>query len=236
MTVVFAIIIGTVVFQSLTSGMMARWLRVQQQKPRGVLIVGANSVARMLAQALIKLNVPVIVTDSSWEYYRQARMDGIPAYYGHAYSEHAENYLDLSNIAQVLALSPNRHQNALAVYHFSHLFGEDHVFAIRSGAPLKGRGASAESSRFRRHEILFNQEATYGRLSSLLARGATIKATKLNENFGWLEYLEKHQGVIPLFSQKEDGSLQPIGAGSTPTMPCTLIALVQDENPSPSVR
>ena len=85
-TVVFAIIIGTVVLQSLTSGMMARWLRVQQQKPRGVLIVGANSVARMLAQALIKLNVPVIVTDSSWEYYRQARMDGIPAYYGHAYS------------------------------------------------------------------------------------------------------------------------------------------------------
>ena len=30
-TVVFAIIIGTVVLQSLTSGMMARWLRVQQQ-------------------------------------------------------------------------------------------------------------------------------------------------------------------------------------------------------------
>lgn len=105
-TVVFAIIIGTVVLQSLTSGMMARWLRVQQQKPRGVLIVGANSVARMLAQALIKLNVPVIVTDSSWEYYRQARMDGIPAYYGHAYSEHAENYLDLSNIARCWRCRP----------------------------------------------------------------------------------------------------------------------------------
>lgn len=188
-TVVFAVIIGTVVLQSLTSGMMARWLRVQQQKPRGVLIVGANSVARMLAQALMKLNIPVLVTDSSWEYYRQARMDGIPAYYGHAYSEHAENYLDLSDTAQVLALSPNRHQNALAVYHFGHIFGEGQVFAIRSGAPLKGRGNSAESSRFRRHEILFNQEATYGRLSSLIAQGATIKATKLNENFGWLEYI-----------------------------------------------
>ncbi|CAI1933169.1 cation:proton antiporter [Serratia ficaria] len=235
-TVVFAIIIGTVVLQSLTSGMMARWLRVQQQKPRGVLIVGANGVARILAQALMKMNIPVIVTDSSWEYYRQARMEGIPAYYGHAYSEHAENYLDLSDTAQVLALSPNRHQNALAVYHFGHIFGEDHVFAIRSGAPLKGRGNSGESSRFRRHEILFNQEATYGRLSSLIAKGAAIKATKLNENFGWLEYLEKHQGVIPLFCQREDGSLQPIGAGSAPAMPCTLIALVQDENPSASAR
>jgi len=235
-TVVFAVIIGTVVLQSLTSGMMARWLRVQQQKPRGVLIVGANSVARMLAQALMKMNIPVLVTDSSWEYYRQARMEGIPAYYGHAYSEHAENYLDLSDTAQVLALSPNRHQNALAVYHFGHIFGDDHVFAIRSGAPLKGRGNSSESSRFRRHEILFNQEATYGRLSSLIAKGATIKATKLNENFGWLEYLEKHQGVIPLFCQREDGSLQPIGAGAAPAMPCTLIALVQDENPSTSAR
>ncbi|CAM3488117.1 MULTISPECIES: cation:proton antiporter [Yersinia] len=232
-TVVFAIIIGTVVLQSLTSGIMARWLRVQQQKPRGVLIVGANSVARMLAQALLKLNIPVLVTDSSWEYYRLARMEGIPAYYGHAYSEHAENYLDLSETAQVLALSPNRHQNALAVYHFGHIFGDSHVFAIRSGTLQKGR-TNAESSRFRRHEVLFAPEATYGRLSSQIAKGATIKATKLSENFGWLEYLEKHQGIIPLFYQREDGTLQPISAGVAPAVPCTLIALVQDDNSSAS--
>ena len=131
-TVVFAIIIGTVVLQSLTSGMMARWLRVQQQKPRGVLIVGANSVARMLAQALIKLNVPVIVTDSSWEYYRRAH----GRHSGLLWPRLLRTRRELSRPEQyrpVLALSPNRHQNALAVYHFGHLFGEDHVFAIRSG-------------------------------------------------------------------------------------------------------
>ncbi|TBL98926.1 cation:proton antiporter [Hafnia alvei] len=228
-TVVFAVIIGTVVLQSLTSSRLARWLGVQQQKPRGVLIIGANSVARAVAQALIKLKIPVMVTDSSWEYYRQARMDGIPAYYGHAYSEHAENYLDLSDTAQVLALSPNRHQNALAVYHFGHIFGERKVFSIRSSAQLKGR-SNGESSRFRRHEILFNREATYSRLSTLLGKGAVIKATKLTENFGWVEYLEKHQGVIPLFAQKEDGSLQPVNENSVPAMPCTLVALVQGDS------
>lgn len=156
----------------------------------------------------MKLKIPVMVTDSSWEYYRQARMDGIPAYYGHAYSEHAENYLDLSDTAQVLALSPNRHQNALAVYHFGHIFGERKVFSIRSSAQLKGR-SNGESSRFRRHEILFNHEATYSRLSTLLSKGAVIKATKLNENFGWVEYLEKHQGVIPLFAQKRMAHFSP---------------------------
>jgi len=227
-TVVFAIIIGTVVVQSLTSAAMARWLRVQQQQPRGVLIIGANSVARALAAALQKLDIPVLLTDSSWEYYRQARMDGIPAYYGNAWSEHAENYLDLSETAQVLALSPNRHQNALAVYHFSHIFGEKKVAAVRSGAELRGRG-KGENPRFRRHERLFGHEQTYAQLSGQLAKGAVIKATRLNENFGWLEYLEKNRSVVPLFIQKEDGTLYAFDGESTPPLPCTLIAMVQNE-------
>jgi NhaP-type Na+/H+ or K+/H+ antiporter len=231
-SVVFAIIIGTVVLQSLTSGPLARWLGVQQRKPRGVLIIGANTVARTLAHALVKQNIPVILTDNSWEYYRLARMEGLPAYYGNAWSEHAENFLDLSNTAQVLALSPNRHQNALAVYHFSHLFGSDKVFAIRSGSALKGR-ASNESARFRRHEKLFPEEVTWSSLSSQLAKGATIKATRLNENFGWLEYLEKNRGVVPLFARLEEGKTIAINGKTTPTLPCTLIALVQtDKSPA----
>ena len=151
-TVVFAIIIGTVVLQSLTSAPLARWLRVQQQRPRGVLIIGANSVARALALALQRLDIPVMLTDSSWEYYRQARMEGIPARYGNARSEHAENYLDLSDIAQVLALSPNRHQNALAVYHFSHIFGADKVASVRSGI-------AARAPRYRKSALPSSRDA-----------------------------------------------------------------------------
>ncbi|WP_312241019.1 sodium:proton antiporter [Pantoea sp.] len=227
-TVVFAVIIGTVVLQSLTSRPLARWLRVQQRKPRGVLIVGANTFARTLAATLQKIDIPVQLTDNSWEYYRQARMEGIPAYYGYAWSEHAENFLDLNETAQVLALSPNRHQNALAVYHFSHIFGQKNVAAIRTGHALRGRRAT-ESPRFRRQETLFAPNQTFSHLSSLLAHGAVIKATRLNENFGWLEYLEKHQGVIPLFAQREDGKLVAVKADAAPELPCTLIALVQDE-------
>ncbi|MBU9817465.1 sodium:proton antiporter [Rahnella sp. C60] len=228
-TVVFAVIIGTVVLQSLSSRAIARGLRVQQKAPRGVLIIGANGVARMLAKVLMKQDIPVRLTDSSWEYYRQARMDGIPAYYGNAWSEHAENYLDLSSTAQVLALSPNRHQNALAVYHFSHIFGREKVFAVRSGPVPKG-GRSQENSRFQRHEVLFSTEATYSRLSSLLAKGAVIKATQLNESFGWIDYLEKNSGVLPLFAVRENHSLTILKEGNIPPVPCTLIALVNGES------
>lgn len=154
---------------------------------------------------------------------------------GNAWSEHAENHFDLSNIAQVLALSPNRHQNALAVYHFSHIFGSENVFSIRSGSALKGR-TSNESARFRRHEKFFPEDVTWSSLSSQLAKGATIKATRLNENFGWLDYLEKNRGVVPLFSRLEEGKTTAINGPTAPTLPCTLIALVQNENSSTSRR
>lgn len=119
-------------------------------------------------------------------------------------------------------------EGALAVYHFSHILGSDKVFAIRSGLALKGR-ASKESTLFRRHEKLFPEDITWSRLSSLLAKGATIKATRLNENFGWLEYLEKNRGVVPFFARNEEGKTIAINGKATPALPCTLIALVQTD-------
>lgn len=228
-TVVFAVIIGTVVFQSLTSSIVAKLLQVQQSKPNGIVIVGGNYVARTVAQALIKLKVPVLVTDSSWEYYRQARMEGIPAYFGNAYSDHAENFLDLSNTAQVWALSPNRHQNELVAYHFGHMFGEKNVFTIRSTASEK-KTTNGDSKRFRRHENLFNADATYSRLSLSLAKGATIKPTKLTETFGWAEYNQQYKDVIPLFYMDANEKLHPIEGNDVPPVPCTLISLVQEHN------
>ncbi|ENR0236125.1 cation:proton antiporter [Klebsiella aerogenes] len=221
-TVVFAIIIGTVVLQSLTSSQLARWLGVQQRRPRGVLIVGANTVARTLAQALRKLDIPVQLSDNSWEYYRLARMEGLPTYYGNVWSEHAENYLNLSEIRQVIALSPNRHQNALTTLHFQHIFGNNRVFSIRTGPVTKGR-----SEKETRHEQLFDTDMTWARLSSLIAKGAVMKVTRLNNNFGWPEYLSTNPGATPLFAQREDGNLIAINNGIMPPPPCTIVAIIE---------
>lgn len=65
----------------------------------------------------------------------------------------------------------------------------------------------------------------------MLAQGAVIKATQLTENFGWQDYLATHRGVVPLFALKENDRLEIMDA-QPPTLPCTLIALVQPENSS----
>ena len=112
---VFAVIIATVVVQSLTAGTLARWLKVQQPEPNLVLIIGANHLARVIGQALKEQDIPVLLADPAWDYYRQARMAGLTSYYGNPQSEQAEQQLPLGSVRWVLALSPNRHQNALGV-------------------------------------------------------------------------------------------------------------------------
>ncbi|MFT4269921.1 MAG: sodium:proton antiporter [Pantoea sp.] len=226
-TVVFAVIIGTVVIQSLTSSPLARLLKVQQRKPRGVMITSADEVARSFGIALKKIGIPVQLADNNWEYCRLARMEGLPAYYGNPWSEHAENSLDISSIAQVFALSPDQHRNALSVYHFSHLLGSEHVFTVRSDAGDKA-SSTTRKSRFGRQTRLLGAGITWEKLNQLLSTGGYLKATNLNENFGWTDYLEKNHGVVPLFALNEAGFLIALSGEAMPPLPFTLVALVRE--------
>ena len=59
----------------------------------------------MLAAALNEQDVRIVLADSDWDHVSQARMDGIETYYGNPVSDHADRYLDLSGIGNVICLS-----------------------------------------------------------------------------------------------------------------------------------
>lgn len=203
----FAVIIFTVVLQSLTARPVAKLLGVVREAPKGVLMIGANRLARAIAQTLQKHEMQVLLADPVWENYRQARMDGLEVYYGNPQSEHAEAVLDFSAIRQVYALSPNRHQNANAIVHFAHQFGQKKVFSIRSS---QGKGfANQESATFRARQILFNEDATFTKLNSLITQGWQVKGTGLKEAFTWEDYQQRQPEAIPLFLIDEKGYLLP---------------------------
>ncbi len=223
---VFLVIIGTVVFQSLTSATLARWLGVQHAPANGVLIVGAAQLGRVLAKGLQKAGIPVTLVDHVWENYRLARMEGLNALYSSPFSEQTETRLDLSAIRLVLGLSPNRHENALAIYHFSHLFGDNHVFAVAS-APGKER--RHQESRISNEQVLFDQAISYAQLSHLLRQGALLKQTRLNETFSWTDFKANWEQVVPLFRLDAADKLHPILAADEPeqwTQEQQVLALV----------
>lgn len=208
---IFTVIIVTVVLQSLTATPLAKLLKVRQPAPNTILIIGANHVARAIARGLKDQNIPVHLSDPAWENCKMARMDGLPCYYGNPQSEHAERYLPLTTIRSVLALSPNRHHNALGVQYFSHFLDEKDVFSLRSST--NHAKANKDSATFLSRQILFGDNGAYARLSSLIAKGGKVSATRISEEFSWEQYKDVNSEAIPLFilnGEKSDDDDSPI--------------------------
>ncbi|MCK7549014.1 cation:proton antiporter [Marinobacter koreensis] len=201
---VFILIIATVTLQSLTARPVAQLLKVAEPADYGFLILGANQVARMIATALKKHEVPVVLADTNWENVRQARMENLHVYFGNPVSEHAATHLDLTGIGNLLVVSPYKHMNSLATYHFLDWFGTNCVFSLAEGdQDQKARHQTAEKIQLTRG--LFDG-VSYAKLASLVSQGYSVKTTQLSETFRYEDFLEKYQRqalVLFVFDSKE---------------------------------
>ena len=227
----FLVIICTVVIQSLTSRRIASLLDVRDPAPSGYLIVGGGRVARMLAAALNEQDVRIVLADSDWDHVSQARMDGIETYYGNPISDHADRYLDLSGIGNVICLSGRSNMDALTGLHFKSEFGQDHVFELPTSASGGPENKHRVSGRHRGRR-LFGASVTHNHLLGLILDGWTCKATGLTEEFGFGEYMSQYQDKsLPLFALDPSARLRLVteydewqpGAG------WRLISLVNDQ-------
>lgn len=224
----FAVILGTVVFQSATSRPLAVLLGIVEPKPRGVLILGASQVARSIGKALQQQDLAVLVCDSSWDNIRLARMAGLKTFYGNPVSEFARQRLELTGIGNLIALSPLRELNVIAGMHFRSEFGDRHIYSVRT---------SADSNKTEKHQIasqlkgtpLFSPDLTYSKLASLIGSGAEIRATRLTEEFS-LEDFDRQEGDPQLlFAITDKGKLKPFIDGETlePDKNWILLSLVR---------
>ncbi|MBA1147273.1 NAD-binding protein, partial [Ectothiorhodospiraceae bacterium WFHF3C12] len=212
----FLIIIATVVIQSATARPLARVLGVTEPPPRGVLLVGANNVGRAIGQALKGLEIPVLLADANWDNINAARMDGLPVYYGNPTSEHAERHLELTGLGRLMAVSPRSDLNTLACLHFAKEFGQHNVFRLPPGERDLRLPAEIRR-RHRKDNTLFSDDATYSKLASLLAQGGSVKATKLTEEFGYADYVERRDAAtVPLFAMDPRGRIRIFGGEEDP--------------------
>ncbi|MDO6747740.1 cation:proton antiporter [Gilvimarinus sp. 1_MG-2023] len=225
----FAVILGTVIFQSATARPLARILGIVEPEPRGVLILGANSVARKIALALKQQSLAVIVSDSNWENIRAARMAGLKTFYGNPVSEFAGDRLDLTGIGNLMAMSPLKELNVIASMHFRNEFGDSHVFTIRT---------SGDTDKTEKHQVaaqlkgsaLFRNDMTYAKLASMVHTGAEIKATKLSETFGLDDLRQQDTSAIFLFAITDKGKVKPF-SDETPlknSASCTILSLIPE--------
>jgi hypothetical protein len=212
----FAVIVGTVVFQSLTARPLARILGVATPEPEGVLIVGANPLAFAIADLLTNNDFRVLVSYNSWPNLKAARMAGIETYHGNPVSDHAERTMDLTGIGKLFAISRNPELNHLACAHFTHQFGRRNVYSlpvsVGDADASVDKHAPAHNIRGRR---LFTAEDSLSKFQSLLSEGAVLKTTSLTDEYDYETYQTSNGGTrVPLLAWNAKGELIPMSVDS----------------------
>ncbi|MBK6948237.1 MAG: sodium:proton antiporter [Haliscomenobacter sp.] len=134
---VFMVVMGTVLLIALTVRPVAKGLGVCLVASRGILIVGANQAARLLAKYLKDNQRHVVLVDSNEGSIRQARAMGLEAIPANMYSDDLAEQIDLADMGFLLAMTSSVELNQFAVTRYEKEFGENGAFRLISAEELK---------------------------------------------------------------------------------------------------
>jgi len=233
--VTFFVIVVTVMVYGLTASPMAKFLKVAQAKPQGVLIVGAHQWARSIAKTLTEMEINVIMVDTNRSNISAARLEGFSAFLGSILSEHISNELNLDGIGRLMALTPNDEANSLAALHMADAFERGEMYQLTPLSEKSGKEMEY-SPKHLRARFLFGEGMNYYHLNSLFQSGWILKSTRISDEFSFEEMKKYYdQQIIPFFLIDESGKLfistmeNLIEPGPSDTVTALVLERVQKE-------
>ncbi len=226
--ITFQVIVGTVAVYGITAPFVARWLKVAQPDPNGVLFAGAQSWVRSIAEVLKEEGLTTALVDTNWDNVTEARKAGCRAYYANILSENLLFDIQLDGIGRLLAMTPNDEVNSLASLRFEDIFGRGEVYQL---SPTRRKKDSDKESMplHLRGRYLFDDDATYQYLITRFQSGAVVKKTNITEEFDYQKFREMYgESALPIFIITETKELHVCTADSAaqPSPNQTLISII----------
>jgi len=228
--VTVVIIVGTVAIYGLTASFVAKKLGIAKPAPNGVMIIGAHDWARKIAEALKKAGIAVLLVDTDVNNIAAAKMAGLTAQHTSIMSKVAHESAEAGEYGRLIALTRNDEVNALACMNYIELFGRAGVFQLSFKRAGHARHESVGPNQ--RGRMIFDRGTSWTQLNEAFAKGATVKATKLSEEFTYEDFRDRY-GIyaIPMFLITEKGELHVIAPDSQiePGADDTIITLIPGE-------
>ncbi len=220
----FLVVIGTVVFQSLTAPLLARWLGLMRTNNTGFLIIGANPVARAIGAALQKYGVKVMLVSVIWDNIQAARMEGLPTFYGHPVSDKTDRQLDLVGLDHLLTLTSRNDLNTLSIMRYRREFGAKNILSIKTNNSEKNKTSITAY----KPQTLFGSDIMFSQLLNLFSRNAEIKHTKLSDEFNFEHYQQQYANALLLIVVDTKNNIQFYTSEQTPLpkKDWTIVSLV----------
>lgn len=117
----YSVIVGTVLVQGSTAGLVARLLQVSKPPATGWLIIGANQVGLGVARYLKSRGVSAVVVDTNSRGVRSAIREDLPAICEDAMLMDPDGHVELYGCGNLLALTPNLDLNRMLCRRWSEI-------------------------------------------------------------------------------------------------------------------
>ncbi|MFC6591577.1 cation:proton antiporter [Deinococcus lacus] len=217
LTLVFAVIVGTVVLASLTAKPVAKALGVAQADPTGYLILGAHPLARHLAGFLKAEGTDVVLADTNAANIAQARAEGLAGYHGSLLSDAADS-LPLEGLGTLLALTPNDEVNALTAQKYARIFGRQQVYQLAAGGAGRTQLQEAQMA-----QPAFVGAPPFNQLQALWDAGARLERTEVGTPQQLSDYLAAlPPGAVPLLLDQA-GLFKPLRELPASALPGSIL-------------
>jgi NhaP-type Na+/H+ or K+/H+ antiporter len=207
---VFMIVLGTVLLNATTARLFAKVVKVFLNKSEGILIIGASKVSRLIASYLQKNNRHVVLIDNNESNVNKAAKLGLEAFSANVYADTLSDYIELSDVGYLMALTGNSDINKYTIDKFQKDFGENGSFRLVDADEMNDPGNNPK-------EGLFSHTDDFIKLTEAARKNPTIHEIELNdmEHYqGLIEITKADEDIVPLFLKTPDGELKIISAYS----------------------
>lgn len=153
---VFMVVLGTVILNATTAGLLARLTGVLLAKSNGILILGAHRASRLIAAYLIKNDRHVVLVDSNSGNIEKSQEMGIDSFQTNIYSDELKDNSDLNDVGFLLAMTGSTEVNKYALRTFSKEFGENGAYRLISVNELQNPDTIEEDCLFSDNDDFIN--------------------------------------------------------------------------------
>lgn len=153
---VFMVVLGTVLLNATTARWVARLLGVSRNADNGILIIGANNPARMIAQYLQGIGRNVVVLDSNRNNIAISEDMGLKAINADIYDDDLSDNLELNDVGTLIALTGSAEVNQYAINNLQKNYGEVGAYRLITTDELKNPDKIESNTLFTSHDDFIN--------------------------------------------------------------------------------
>lgn len=198
---VFMIVLGTVLLNATTAGIMAKITKVLLEKLEGILIIGAAPPSRLIAQYLQNEGRSVVLMDSNGKSVEMAKKMGLEAIECDIYSDEVVEDIELSDVGYILALTGSSQINNYAIAKLKPYFGEMGAYRLINAEEMNDPNMNPK-------EGLFSHTDDFINISEVVRDYPYVNEININSKEHYLKILEiikQDVKTVPIFIKDLDG-------------------------------